>query len=123
MRLSVKIFVLLSSIIFFVSAPPPHRATTNPPLKSTDFLQETDEKVKAIIRQVQAAQKELGSPDGGVTIKTADGEILTLSKFVTPAQLSRTRQQFKTYLRNLPSAKNSAEAAKLFLQFLSDAAN
>jgi len=101
-------------------APPPHRATTNPPLKATDFLQETDEKVKRIIRQIQAAQKSNGSADGGIEIKTEDGDIVALTKFMSPAQLSRVRQQFKTYLRNMPSAKSPHEAVKLFLQFLTD---
>ncbi|CBY12496.1 unnamed protein product [Oikopleura dioica] len=44
-----------------------NRATTNPPLKSTDFLQETDKKVKEIIKQILIAQKEAG--DCGVSIK------------------------------------------------------
>ena len=45
---------------------------------------------------------------------------MTLSEAVTPVQLGRIRQQFSTYLRNLPTAKNSDEAVKLFLRFLED---
>jgi len=104
----------------YFKAPPPHRATTNPPLKSTDFLQETDKKVRAIIRQIQEVQKQSGG--GGVSFKTASGEAVSLSTHLTPVQLSRTRQQFNTYLRNMPTAKDSDEAAKLFLRFVTDAA-
>ena len=89
-------------------------------MKATDFLQETDEKVKRIIRQIQQAQKSNGSADCGVEIKTENGDIVTLTKFMSLAQLSRIRQQFKTYLRNMPSAKSPNDAVKLFLQFLTD---
>jgi len=98
-----------------------NRATTNPPLKSSDFLQETDKKVKEIIKQILQAQKE--TPDCGVSIKTSIGESVTLSEAVTPVQLGRVRQQFTTYLRNLPTAKNSDEAVSLFLQFLVNPGN
>jgi hypothetical protein len=62
-------FYHISYSNFFVSGLKSNRATTNPPLKSSDFLQETDKKVKEIIKQILQAQKEAG--DCGVSIKVA----------------------------------------------------
>ena len=53
--------------LFIVLGLKSNRATTNPPLKSSDFLQETDKKVKEIIKQILQAQNE--TPDCGVSIK------------------------------------------------------
>ena len=40
------------------------RATANPPLKGTDFLQEVDQEVKSIMKSILAKQKESGGVGG-----------------------------------------------------------
>ena len=50
------------------------RSTSNPPLKSTDFLQEVDLKVKEIMKKVQSRQKEMGG-DCGVVINECGVEV------------------------------------------------
>jgi len=40
------------------------RSTSNPPLKSTDFLQELDKKIKEIMKSVLDKQKEMGGATG-----------------------------------------------------------
>ena len=52
------------------------RATANPPLKGTDFLQEVDQEVKSIMKSVLAKQKESGGVGG--TELVVDGQELYL---------------------------------------------
>ena len=52
------------------------RATANPPLKGTDFLQEVDQEVKSIMKSILAKQKESGGVGG--TELVVDGQELYL---------------------------------------------
>ena len=52
------------------------RATANPPLKGTDFLQEVDQEVKSIMKSILAKQKESGGVSGTELI--VDGQQLYL---------------------------------------------
>ena len=52
------------------------RATANPPLKGTDFLQEVDQEVKSIMKSILAKQKESGGVGGTELI--VDGQQLYL---------------------------------------------
>ena len=58
------------------------RATSNPPLKGTDFLQQVDQEVKAIMKRIVERQKENGGGGGEMVFNGTSVFLVNQMRFI-----------------------------------------
>ena len=94
---------------------PPKQSTQSQPLSSVDFMQELDQRTKAIVSHLMEHQRAV-PPPCQVPVPNAT-EPVGLHRSVTLAELTRLRRQFISYTKLHPT-QNPKEIPTLFVQYL-----